>query len=114
MVVVVAADDDDRRRRRRRLLPAGAAGAEGRLGRAPRQVRGHQRVRLRLRPQRALVAAGAAAPRGHAARAVPGGRAPRPATAAAVAPEAEEGAYVPRSVSSSLGMPCVALQQQGS
>jgi hypothetical protein len=80
---------------RRRQVHGGAAGAEGRLGRPPRQVRGHQRVRLRLRPQRALVAAGAAS-RGHAARAVPG-RAPRPtaATMAAASPEAEEGACVP-------------------
>lgn len=79
---------------RRRQLHGGAAGAEGRLGRPPRQVRGHQRVRLRLRPQRALVAA-CAAPRGHAARAVPGRAraAPRPtATMAASSPEAEEGA----------------------
>nr|ACR34406.1 unknown [Zea mays] len=94
--VVAYSNDDDRRRRRRRLV--GAAGAEGRLGRAPRQVRGHQRLRLRLRPQRALVAP-AAAPRGHAACAVPGRR-PAPTTAAA--PEAEEGAY--RSLSRSLSL----------
>lgn len=102
----VVADDD----RRRRRLPPSAAGAEGRLGRAPRQVRRHQRLRLRLRPQRALVAARTAAPRGHAARAVPGGRTPGPTATTAVAPEAEEGAYgVPPNLS--LGVPCVALQQ---
>ena len=39
----------------------GAGGAEGPLRRAPRQVRGHQRVRLRVYPERPLVAAGPAA-----------------------------------------------------
>lgn len=74
---------------RRRAAP-GAAGPEGRLGRAPRQVRGYQRVRLRLRPQRALVAAGAAPRLPAARRGAVSGPASRTAAAPAVAPEAEE------------------------
>jgi hypothetical protein len=45
----------------RQQLWLGAGGAEGPLRRAPRQVRGHQRVRLRVQPERPLVAAGPAA-----------------------------------------------------
>lgn len=66
-----------RQRGRRRLLRGelrrrqhGAGGAEGRLRRAPRQVRGRRRVRIRVCPEWPLVTAGAAArgPREHAAR----------------------------------------------